>query len=245
MRSYSTTRWPGSANRLVKTCILVSAVSLLAACSAKVDRLATQSSTIPFDYQKRHPIVLTSKPETVNVFPVNRGLTRNDRARLADLAKRYRELGRGAVFVHFPANDRQDRRVINSIRQVLAANGVRGRMRVGSYPVLDDETASPVRVSFKALTAAVATRCGEWPDDLASASSLKGWNNKPYWNLGCSYQNMIASQVADPRDLSGPRGETASDIAMRMRAIGKVREGSDPATKWTVSTSNISTTGGQ
>jgi pilus assembly protein CpaD len=245
MRTNSNNQRPALAIRLVKACVLASTVSLLAACGGKVDRLATQSSTIPFDYQKRHPIVMTSQPAVVNVFPTAGGLTRSDRSRLTDLAKRYKELGRGAIYIHFPANDRQDRRVINTIRQVMASNGVRGRMRVGSYPVLDNERASPVRVSFKALTAAVASRCGEWPDDLASASSLSGWNNKPYWNLGCAYQNMIAVQVADPRDLAGPRGESPSDIAMRMRAIDKVREGKDPSTDWKVKNSSIGTVGGQ
>ncbi len=88
--------------------------------------------------------------------------------------------------------------------------------------------AAAVRLSFIGLKSKVATKCGEWPDDLASASSLHTWQNKPYWNMGCAYQNMLAVQVSNPRDIASPRGETPADVRMRMRAIGKVRQGNDP-----------------
>jgi pilus assembly protein CpaD len=62
--------------------------------------------------------------------------------------------------------------------------------------------------------------------------------------MGCAYQNMLAVQVANPRDIASPRGETPSDVRMRMRAIGKVRQGTDPGTAWKVQNSNIGSVGG-
>ena len=243
MRLKSMDLLSAAATRPLKLIVLATSISLVAACG-KVDRLETQRSSVPHDYEKRHPIVLTKKPFTVKVFPGGAGLSRNDRERLEDLAKRYQKNGRGPIFIHFPSNARQSAKVIGQIRRILASARVRGRLLVGSYPVLDKELASPVRVSFKSLTAAVASKCGEWPDDLASAGSLNSWNNRPYWNLGCAYQNMLAVQTSDPRDLAGPRGETPPDVAMRMRAIGKVRKGNDPSTSWNVKNTTISNAGG-
>lgn len=218
-------------------------LTMLAACG-KVDRLATTSSTVPFDYQKRHPIVLADKPFVTKIFPTNSGISRSDRERIADLARRYAKDGRGPVMIEFPSHGFSGRGSLNQIRSILASNGARGRLRVSTYQVVDTENAAPVRVSFIGLGAKVATRCGEWPDDLASASSLDGWNNKPYWNLGCSYQTMIAAQASDPRDVASPRGEAPPDVEMRIRAIGNVRKGEDPATKWQVKNTTISTAGG-
>ena len=55
---------------------------------------------------------------------------------------------------------------------------------------------------------------------------------------------MLAVQVANPRDVASPRGESEADVMMRMRAIQKVRQGNDPGTSWKVQNSNIGTFGG-
>ena len=216
----------------------------LAACG-KVDRLGTQASVVPDNYDQRHPIVLATSPHSLDLFPIRGGLDDNDRARVVSFAKLYKERGRGPISVLLPQSGQENGgHAIAGIRQALARAGVGGNIRVGNYPAADPAVASPVRLTFSGLKAKVATRCGEWPDDLASASSLHTWQNKQYWNLGCSYQNMLAAQVADPRDLAGPQGESAPDVNMRMRAIGKVRQGSDPGTNWKVQGSNIGGLGG-
>jgi pilus assembly protein CpaD len=115
---------------------------------------------------------------------------------------------------------------------------------MGSYPLVDDKLAAPIRLSFQALKAKVANRCGEWPQDLASGSSVNGWQNETYWNFGCANQATLSAQVADPRDLANPRGETASYVEMRMRAITKLRMGEDPSTNWRMKPSSISSVGG-
>ena len=59
---------------------------------------------------------------------------------------------------------------------------------------------SPIRVSYPDMRAAVAGKCGRWPDDI-----LNHAENKHYANFGCSYQNNLAAQVANPADFLGPR----------------------------------------
>ncbi len=72
---------------------------------------------------------------------------------------------------------------------------------------------------------------------------MQGWDNKPYWNYVCAYQNMIAEQVPEPRDLVGPRAEDPADTVMRARAIDQIRHGTDPTTDWKTKNTNISSVG--
>ena len=133
---------------------------------------------------------------------------------------------------------------LEAIRRELSSGGAKGFINVGSYPVTDPSLAAPVRLSFNQLQARVAHRCGEWPADLASGSSLESWNNRPFYNFGCAYQSAIAVQIDNPRDLAGPRAEQPADTAFRTRAISNVRKGQDPGTNWKTQNSTISQVGG-
>jgi pilus assembly protein CpaD len=110
---------------------------------------------------------------------------------------------------------------------------------VSSYPIADPRRAAPIRLSYATVEAKTPSRCGQWPNDLASGSSLIGWENRPYWNLGCASQQMLAVQVADPRDFLGPAALSPPDPQMRGRAIDAVRAGKDPGTTWLTQNSNI------
>jgi len=132
---------------------------------------------------------------------------------------------------------------IEPVRQALFRAGARGRTIVAPYPAGPNPVA-PVRVSFVGLKASVADQCGQWPRDLAIGSgAVEDWSNKPYWNFGCAYQTALAAQVADPRDLVAPQGETPTDTLMRTRAIESLRKGQDPGTNWTLVNSAISSVG--
>jgi pilus assembly protein CpaD len=216
----------------------------LAGCGVP-DRLAT-GSTIPDDYRARHPIALSEQQFVLDIFPAGGALDKAGRDRIRTFVATYVRDGQGPVVIQLPSGVRvqyDSHRVVDQIRRELAANGARGYVNVGTYPAANPLVASPIRLSYVGLKAAVATRCGEWPRDLASGSSVEGWENKPYWNFGCATQSMLANQVANPRDLVNPQGETPGDSAMRTRAITKVRTGDDPSTKWTVKNSSIGTVG--
>lgn len=199
----------------------------------------------PSDYRARHPIALAQKPKETDVF-LNAGrLDHDSRARVREIGRAYARAGTGPVSIQLPSTMEQNPAVsaiVDGIRQELANGGARGSVTISSYPVADPGLASPIRISYDTLQASVTSRCGEWPGDLASGSSASGWANKPYWNHGCAYQQMMANQVADPRDLAGPRAEATSDVAMRTRAITKVREGADPGTAWQTT---VTSTGGK
>jgi pilus assembly protein CpaD len=238
-------RWTGSV--FVLSLLPLSAATLMGGCAGpNVDRMRT--SSIPMDdYRNRHPIVLAEAAQKLDIFPSPelRGLDRRTFAQVAEYGRRYHYNGQGPIQVFVPtgANGGTTPSTIQSIRRALAAGGAYAPLQVTTYPVVNGGLASPLRLSFYGLKAKVADPCGQWPGDLASGSSLQGWENKPYWNYGCSYQNMIAEQVADPRDLVGPRAEDAADTEMRARDIDSIRKGIDPSTDWKIKNTAISNVG--
>ncbi len=232
-----------SAFRLLRVALAFGGLAL-AGCT---DRLAT-GSTISDDYQMRHPIALAERPITLTLF-ASRKLDEGSKRRILEFASEARNEGAPVVEILAPAgafNDAEARALLPAVKAALRQGGVEGAISTGSYPAPDPRAMAPLRISYRAVRAQVAHRCGEWPLDLASASSLESWDNRPYWNLGCSYQNMIATQLDDPRDLEAPRATTPADVQMRTRAIGAARQGADassarPATA--ASTSGASQTG--
>ena len=222
------------------------AALLLPLAGCMTDRLAT-GSVVPDDYHERHPIVLGENATMVDVYPAGQGIDQPTRLRIQDFVADYRQRGRGPVNLLIPRGGHNESYALaasDAIRRELVASGARGGVQVGSYEVLNPDQAAPIRLSFLGLKAAVASKCGEWPADLASGSSAETWENRPYWNFGCSTQQNLAAQVADSRDLAGPRGETPSDVAMRTRAITNVRNGTDPGTSWKTQNTNIGKAGG-
>jgi len=204
----------------------------------------------PYDYHDRHPVVLADAPHVIDLFPSETGgrVDFSTEGRIREFVARYREFGHGQVTLLTPAGSAGAAHTnsgVSAVRRSLAAAGLRGNILVGTYQVTDPNLAAPIRLSFQSLKAKVSGRCGEWPQDLASGSTAQGWQNESYWNFGCASQQTLSAQVADPRDLAGPRGETASDIETRMRAINRVRRGEDPTTMWKLRPSSISNVGGQ
>jgi pilus assembly protein CpaD len=217
----------------------------LGACNT-VDR--TETSSIPMDdYRVRHPITLSETEKTIDIFPVGGAGNLDPRSagQVAEFGRLYKQTGEGPILVLYPVGPGvQGHVAVDAIRLALAAGGARTAVKTGSYPVANARLASPVRLSFVGLKAKVATPCGEWPSDLASGSTLQGWDNKPYWNYGCATQSALAAQVADPRDLVAPQPETAMDTLMVARGIETIRKGTDPSTAWQTKNTAISSVGG-
>lgn len=237
------------AKRFARTSAAPLAILLTLPLGACGVNRAVPPPVVAMDYHDRHPVVLADAPHTIDVFPPPTG-SRLDSAtasRIHDFVARYRRLGHGPISLLAPAggpNAVVNRTGVDEVRRALAAGGVHGSIIVGSYPVADPSLAAPIRLTFQGIKAKVAGRCGEWPEDLASGSTLDGWQNTSHWNFGCANQATLAAQVADPRDLASPRGESEADIEMRMRSIGHVRKGEDPTTQWTNKASTISSVGG-
>ena len=234
------------AGRATRAALLLVLVAPLTACGLnKVYAPADPG----FDYRDRHPVVLAEAPTSVELLPQAMGsaLDSEMRRRLLTFVAQYRRFGHGMITMLAPSGSSDPkgaRRSVELIRAYLERDGLGATIYVGSYPVRDAALAAPIRISFTGVKAEVAGPCGEWPDDLASGASLDGWQNRAFWNFGCANQATLSAQLADPRDLLGPRGETPQDIETRMRAINKVRAGADPSTGWATKSGAISGVGG-
>jgi pilus assembly protein CpaD len=193
---------------------------------------ASSEPAFPGDYRDRHPIVVASAPTSLEIFAVGGGLDARSVANIRAFAERYRHYGSGDIAILAPEGITSNSRAIHEVRSALAGGGASGRVMFGTYVSPDKDAAAPIRLSFVGVKAVVPTQCGQWPEDLASGSSVEGWKNEPYSNYGCATQSMIAAQVADPRDFVQPRALGPSDVAMRTRAIEAVRNGQDPGTQW-------------
>jgi pilus assembly protein CpaD len=221
----------------------------LAACSGP-DRIVT-GSVVPDDYRQRHPIVIAEMPNTLDIFVAgsNGGGSVDSRTyeQIRSFAEHYRSQGRGQINLLFPRgtpNDAAIRAALPSIRKALVEGGARGSIGVASYRVIDNTLAAPVRLTYVGLKATVGSQCGQWPSDLASGSTMQTWENRQWWNFGCATQSTLAAQIDDPRDLVAPRAESPSDVGLRTRAIGALRQGNDPGTSWAVKNTTIGNIGG-
>jgi pilus assembly protein CpaD len=217
----------------------------LAAC-ARVDHTIPTAS-IADDYHARHPVSLQNSMEKLDIFLVGTDgkLDARQTQDLRMFALAYKSKGQGRVTAMMPSGSGQDAvalATLEAARRIFAQMKVPGAISVGSYPVVDPRLAAPIQFSYASVQAQVHN-CGDWPDDLASGSSSKTFDNTSYYNLGCASQKTLSAQIDDPRDLVRPRAEDPSDVSMRTRAIGNIRAGTDPGTAWNTHNSSIGSVG--
>lgn len=210
--------------------LVVAATASLVGCGVNY---ASNDGIAPGDYHERFPIVVGEAPTALDVYPTGGALDQRSVDSIRAFAQRYRQFGDGRIAILAPAGERgRDGRAIDQIRSALAGAGLRGYVSVGAYPEAEPSRAAPIRLVFQGLKATVAGQCGLWPTDLASGGTTEGWKNDTYPNFGCATQSTFAAEVDDPRDLTQSRASGAGDVEMRLRAIGDVRNGTDPGTDW-------------
>jgi pilus assembly protein CpaD len=96
---------------------------------------------------------------------------------------------------------------------------------VHQYRPDDPRHLPAIRLSYPKMSA-VAGPCGLWPEDLGPSIKNKGYfENKSYYNFGCSAQRNLAAMVDNPSDLVQPRPETPAYTPRRSAAFQKYRTG--------------------
>lgn len=198
--------------------IMAVAVSALLAGCAHRDSITV--GAIPDDYRTNHPIVIAEKNQKIDL-PVgagDRGMTGSQRDTLLGFLDGYDKSAAPALTIQIPsgsANEVAAAAAGHDFARLAVAAGIkRDRIVVVSYQAGSSEASAPVRVSYIAVRAQT-DKCGRWPADLVETSE-----NKHYADFGCSYQNNLAAQMANPGDLLGPRKSTTIDAANRSKAIG-------------------------
>jgi pilus assembly protein CpaD len=204
--------------------LAVATVALLSGCAwQKRDSITV--GAVPDDYRTNHPIIIAEKDETIDL-PVgasDRGATASQRAALEGYLAKYDRTAAPVLYIVSPSGSANSAAATNAARDfayIAKLNGVpENRIMLASYPASPEEVSAPVRVTFTAMQAQT-DRCGRWPEDLLQTSE-----NKHYANFGCSYQNNVAAQIANPIDLLGPRKVTPIDPANRGTVIDDYQNG--------------------
>ncbi|TGQ44588.1 CpaD family pilus assembly protein [Mesorhizobium sp. M00.F.Ca.ET.216.01.1.1] len=204
--------------------ILAIAVAASLAGCANLKRDSITVGAIPDDYRTTHPIVIAEKNEKIDL-PVgagDRGMTRSQRATLLGFLDGYDKSAAPVLTIAIPvgsANEIAAAAAGRDFARLAVASGIsRNRIAMTSYQSAFPEASAPVRVAYISVKAQT-DKCGRWPEDLLETSE-----NKHYADFGCSYQNNLAAQMANPADLIGPRKPSDIDAENRGAVIDVYRQ---------------------
>ena len=206
--------------RMAGLAATVLAAALAAGCA---NRDSIKVGSIPDDYRTNHPIVISEREKTVDI-PVgiaDRGASRLHRAAVDGFIADYDRGAAPVVAVMVPygsANQGAASAVAADLVKHLRKGGVpEGRIAHQPYEAGSYGDAAPIRLAYAEMRASTGP-CGRWPADV-----LENTENKHWANFGCSYQNNLAAQIANPADLLGPRKPAEIDTARRNVSIDRYR----------------------
>lgn len=166
-----------------------------------------------------HPITVEPSFRDLKVTygGADQGMSKADAVRFDAFLENYRLHGNGSLGISVP-NGAPAQAAITYFAERAAASGIpRNRILVSTHDVTDGDWR--VEISYIAYSAHTAP-CGDWSENLAYTA-----DNETPKNFGCAVQQNIAAQVADPRDLLGPRPMSASDTNRRMTVMGNYEQG--------------------
>jgi pilus assembly protein CpaD len=215
---------PARTYRPALTLLAAIAVGLLSGC---VKRDSITVGAIPDDYRTNHPIMIAEKNETLDL-PVaagDRGMTKSQEITLDGFLEGYDHTALPLVTITVPngsGNEVAAADAASDFRHFVRSRGIPdSRIMMASYQAPSVDVSAPIRVSYVAMRAQT-NKCGRWPEDIADDS-----DNKHYADFGCSYQNNLAAQIANPADLLGPRHQTEVDATKRGIAIDEYERPSE------------------
>jgi pilus assembly protein CpaD len=229
---------PARHAKRLRVALLIAGASLaLGACNRTTSPEIT-GTLPPNDYRLRHPIVVQESIYNREIFVGSErgGLTAPQRADVAALGQAWMSEGTGAIVAEVPVGTPNARAAQSSMREVqsmLGNVGVPPRgIVVRPYRPEDPRLFATIRLKYPRIVAD-AGPCGTWPDDVGPSIKNKGYfENKPYFNLGCSSQRNLAAMVANPTDLVQPRAEGPVYAARRSFMIDKYRQGERTSTNY-------------
>jgi len=213
--------------RSARHILAAAALAMLAGCTMTAPDSVTVGA-VPDDYRTNHPIMIAEKEQVIDL-PVgagDRGMTKTQKVALGGFLADYDRSAAPVVTILVPVGSRNElaaSQAGSEFAHYAKRMGVpASRVAISSYQSQSAEVSAPVRVTYTAMRAQT-NKCGRWPDDIAETGE-----NKHYANFGCSYQNNLAAQVANPADLLGPRKMTEVDAEKRSIVIDEYRLPPEP-----------------
>jgi pilus assembly protein CpaD len=200
--------------RLTILAAAASALSL-AACANHAPRELPRASAEAETFRAAMPVP-----------PGYNGLTWGQQGLIDSVASEYRRAGRGPLVISYPVNAGNADAAIGAIAEArtrLYEAGIDWRSISGGTYQASGRDEAPVIFSFTRYRA-VAEPCPEGWGDLRPTVPGEQWPA-----FGCATANNIASMVADPGDLLGPRAFGLADTGRRQTVIDAYRQGQPTA----------------
>ena len=153
---------------------------------------------------------------------------------MLSFAHAWRREGAGGVLIDVPAgtpNERGAVAALQEVRSILASAGVPPDA-VATRPNTaggDPRKLATMRLHYPTTTADVGP-CGLWPYDLGPTYAREHYENRQYYNFGCTTQRNLAAMVDNPADIVQPRGEIPSYTGRRTTVLDKHHRGESSAT---------------
>ncbi len=215
MKKTSTHRMSGVRGRLL---VIALAGSGLAGCDSlmaeKQDSFSAGTQLLT--PAERHPIIVSQQPHKMSVKVARgaAGLAPAQKAAMIDFLTRYRtaDAGNSKLIISVPSGSSNEVSAMNAVadmRPILADQGfAESSISIEPYHAEGDPQ-PPVRIAYLRYAAEGPT-CGKWPSNVTETS-----RNVNYENFGCATQKNLASMVANPADLLGPRTMTPASADRR------------------------------
>lgn len=216
---------PVSSNmkKTLKMSVVFAGILLTGCASYQKDHFTVGST--PKDYRTQHPIIVAESEISEDLIvarSMNRMSFRHENTATSFYGK-FRQSGAKSLRVILPAgshNESAARKVAHDVIAHMKTLGLEAhQVQVSRYHASNHGDAATVRLSYNAITADIASKCGQWNEDLRETKE-----NQNYNNYGCSTQNNLAKMIANPADLLGPRGESEIDAGRRDNVINDWRQ---------------------
>lgn len=189
------------------------AVMLVGSCASPPDHPAVFE-----DGDANHPITVEPSYQSLKLSYAGT-LSPDDSANLENFVGDYLAQGNGAISISAPPGP-DSSRIITALGEQLVGMGVpRAHILVG----VSDQSDGRVEIGYVTYTAHTDP-CGDWSVNAADTTE-----NLPMPNFGCSVQQNIAAQIADPRDLIESRKLGRADATQRMMMLNKYEQAQSTA----------------
>jgi pilus assembly protein CpaD len=212
---------------LARIALVACAAVATASCRPENDDAQMRAGALMLsDPTARHPISVSEEPTSMSV-KIGRyqdGLSAHQSTKIAEFFSSYRRRGMSSsrLVIEAPsgsANDTATMRAVSEMRYLADTAGIDpSSVRFEAYNAARGADAS-LKLSFMKAVA-YGPDCGYWPTNLATNRE-----NENYDNFACAQQKNLAAMVANPSDLTHPRGMGPSSSERRDVIYGKYVKG--------------------
>lgn len=195
-------------------------LTTVALCAAGCATPTGGKGPAPITPTERYRLTASPRPEQIAFAPHVTGLSDGQRAALWRFYQSWADNGgEAAVTINAPTDGGGPAGAVASgARSELERLGVPApAIQIGGYAA--PSPGAPVLIAYDRLQADVPQCARSWTSLTATR------NNDTPKTFGCAVTANMAAQIADPRDIRGPRSMESADAGRRSAVLEKYRKG--------------------